>query len=184
MNDSSGGKELPADENPEDDLVKGTESTVDDPADSAVKLTNEEMNSLKDQKKLKKKKLTKKQREQKRLEDMQKKSLEPAKSVPVTIVKDVHAATDDAIEQDDKHFIYQRYCHVYKEGELEDLCSSVPGVRIVDRGFDKSNWFIVLQKYDLQLDERLLVSSNDHDLIPTGLCSVIPTAPDRIQTTK
>jgi hypothetical protein len=40
--------------------------------------------------------------------------------------------------------VYQRYCHVYKKGELEDLCRSVPGCRLVSAGFDKSNWFVEL----------------------------------------
>jgi hypothetical protein len=26
--------------------------------------------------------------------------------------------------------IFQRYCHVYREGELEDLCSTIPGMMI------------------------------------------------------
>lgn len=25
--------------------------------------------------------------------------------------------------EEELHYVYQRYCHVYKEGELEDLCS-------------------------------------------------------------
>ena len=31
----------------------------------------------------------------------------------------------------DNEFIFQRYCHVYREGELENLCSTVPGCRII-----------------------------------------------------
>jgi len=49
---------------------------------------------------------------------------------------------------------YQRYCHVYKEGELENLCRSIPGCRLVDRGFDRSNWFVELERVqDTRLHE-------------------------------
>lgn len=42
--------------------------------------------------------------------------------------------------------IYERYCHVYREGELEDLCSRVPDCQIVESGYEKGNWFIKLLK--------------------------------------
>ena len=42
--------------------------------------------------------------------------------------------------------IFQRYCHVYKEGELEELCQSVPGCEIVETGWDKGNWTVLLHK--------------------------------------
>ena len=51
-------------------------------------------------------------------------------------------------------------------GELEDLCSSVPGVRLVENGYDKSNWYVVLQKYDIEL--------------PMGKSCKVPTVSDRI----
>ena len=53
---------------------------------------------------------------------------------------------------DDKYVVFQRYCHVYKKGELEDLCSSIPGNRIVESGWDKGNWFVHLVKV---YDDRL-----------------------------
>ena len=53
-------------------------------------------------------------------------------------------------EGDDK--VFQRYCHVYKEGELIDLCSSIPNCKLVDSGWDKGNWFVQLQKVE---DDRL-----------------------------
>ena len=52
--------------------------------------------------------------------------------------------------------VYQRYCHVYKEGELEDLCSGIPGCRVLESGFDKGNWFVLFEKI---LDIRLSVLS-------------------------
>ncbi len=40
---------------------------------------------------------------------------------------------------------YQRYCHVYKKGELEDICRSIPGCRLIETGYDRSNWFVELE---------------------------------------
>lgn len=49
------------------------------------------------------------------------------------------------IEERDE-YVFQRYCHVYKEGELEDICSTIPQSRVVDSGWDKGNWFVQLEK--------------------------------------
>lgn len=48
--------------------------------------------------------------------------------------------------------VFQRYCHVYREGELEGLCSGVPHCTIEESGWDKGNWFVRLRKID---DKRL-----------------------------
>lgn len=58
-------------------------------------------------------------------------------------------------EDQDEILIYERYCHVYKEGELEDLCSRVPGCRLVESGWDRGNWFVRLEKVR---DDRLSAS--------------------------
>ena len=42
--------------------------------------------------------------------------------------------------------VFQRYCHVYRDGELEDLCSSVPGARVEEAGWDRGNWFVLVRK--------------------------------------
>lgn len=57
----------------------------------------------------------------------------------------------------DEIVIYERYCHVYKEGELEDLCSRVPNCRVIESGWDKGNWFVRIVKVD---DDRLEGSAN------------------------
>lgn len=49
--------------------------------------------------------------------------------------------------------VFQRYCHVYKEGELEGICSSIPGCKLIESGWDKGNWFVRLEKTH---DERLV----------------------------
>ena len=68
---------------------------------------------------------------------------------------------------DDK--VFQRYCHVYKEGELIDLCSSIPNCKLVDSGWDKGNWFVQLQKVE---DDRLQNVK--------GLETSLPTPPLRL----
>jgi alkylated DNA repair protein alkB family protein 8 len=58
--------------------------------------------------------------------------------------------------------IFQRYCHVYKEGELENLCSSIPNCSIEETGWDKGNWFVRLAKTS---DDRLLNSGVGRDTV-------------------
>lgn len=50
--------------------------------------------------------------------------------------------------KDDKKaaVIYNRYYHVFAEGELERLVSRVTGVRVLESFFDKSNWCVILQR--------------------------------------
>lgn len=61
--------------------------------------------------------------------------------VGATVMTNPAAAPD----QDDI-VVYERYCHVYREGELEELCSQVAGCEVVDRGWDRGNWFVQLRK--------------------------------------
>ncbi|KAL8144331.1 hypothetical protein V2J09_017363 [Rumex salicifolius] len=51
-------------------------------------------------------------------------------------------------KKDDKKgaVVYNRYYHVFSQGELERLVSGMSNTVIVDRFFDKSNWCIVLEK--------------------------------------
>ncbi|KAF7816932.1 tRNA (carboxymethyluridine(34)-5-O)-methyltransferase [Senna tora] len=50
--------------------------------------------------------------------------------------------------KDDKKgaVVYNRYYHVFSEGELERLVSGINNAKVVDRFFDKSNWCIILEK--------------------------------------
>ncbi|XP_073144002.1 tRNA (carboxymethyluridine(34)-5-O)-methyltransferase isoform X2 [Henckelia pumila] len=50
--------------------------------------------------------------------------------------------------KDDKKgaVVYDRYYHVFGEGELERLVSGVDGAVVVDKFYDKSNWCIILEK--------------------------------------
>nr|XP_043636342.1 tRNA (carboxymethyluridine(34)-5-O)-methyltransferase [Erigeron canadensis] len=42
--------------------------------------------------------------------------------------------------------VYDRYYHVFGEGELERLVSGMKNAVIVDQFFDKSNWCVILEK--------------------------------------
>lgn len=42
--------------------------------------------------------------------------------------------------------VYQRYCHVYAEGELEALVQRVDGLRLIESYYDRSNWCVVAER--------------------------------------
>lgn len=73
------------------------------------------------------------------------------------------------VVEDSGELVFQRYCHVYKEGELEGLCSSIPGCEVIESGWDKGNWFVQLRKVS---DERLTS-------LPVGPDSRIPVLAPR-----
>ncbi|KAI8015946.1 tRNA (carboxymethyluridine(34)-5-O)-methyltransferase [Camellia lanceoleosa] len=58
------------------------------------------------------------------------------------------ALANGLAKKDDKKgaVVYNRYYHVFSEGELERLVSDMGNAVVVDRFYDKSNWCIVLQK--------------------------------------
>ncbi|KAL3688151.1 hypothetical protein R1sor_014460 [Riccia sorocarpa] len=60
----------------------------------------------------------------------------------------VAALASGFARKDDKKgaVVYNRYYHVFAEGELERLTSKVKGAVIVDSFYDKSNWCVILQK--------------------------------------
>ncbi|PIN08938.1 putative methyltransferase [Handroanthus impetiginosus] len=60
----------------------------------------------------------------------------------------VNAVATGLARKDDKKgaVVYDRYYHVFSEGELERLVHGVDGAVVVDRFYDKSNWCIILEK--------------------------------------
>eukprot|EP00058_Branchiostoma_floridae_P015335 XP_002600823.1 hypothetical protein BRAFLDRAFT_215107 [Branchiostoma floridae] len=42
--------------------------------------------------------------------------------------------------------VYHRFYHVFKDGEIEELCNSVPGISVIERYYDKGNWCVIIQK--------------------------------------
>jgi alkylated DNA repair protein alkB family protein 8 len=76
----------------------------------------------------------------------------------VSVEKIDKAALDhEKKDKDDELIVYERYCHVYREGELVDLCSRIPNCQIIESGYEKGNWFLKLQKID---DPRLRDNTN------------------------
>jgi alkylated DNA repair dioxygenase AlkB/SAM-dependent methyltransferase len=41
--------------------------------------------------------------------------------------------------------VFQRYCHLYRDGELEELLVDMANVEMVDSGFEAGNYFIILR---------------------------------------
>lgn len=58
------------------------------------------------------------------------------------------ALANGLARKDDKKgaMVYNRYYHVFVEGELERLVSGINNAAIVEQFYDKSNWCIVLEK--------------------------------------
>ncbi|GAA0159896.1 hypothetical protein LIER_16574 [Lithospermum erythrorhizon] len=59
-----------------------------------------------------------------------------------------NALANGLAKKDDKKgaVVYNRYYHVFSEGELERLVSGIDGSIVVDKFYDKSNWCIILEK--------------------------------------
>lgn len=43
---------------------------------------------------------------------------------------------------------YQRYYHLFEEGELERLCEQVASVKLVESYYDTDNWAVILEKVE------------------------------------
>ena len=41
--------------------------------------------------------------------------------------------------------VFQRYCHLYRLGELEEIVAEVQGAVLIDSGFESGNYFIIFQ---------------------------------------
>ena len=41
--------------------------------------------------------------------------------------------------------VFQRYCHMYRHGELENLVSRVESLEIIDGGFETGNHFVIVR---------------------------------------
>lgn len=58
-------------------------------------------------------------------------------------------ATDDAhgVRDEERNVVvFNRYCHVFCEGELQSLASRIPGVTVVTGWYDRSNWVVLLAR--------------------------------------
>lgn len=44
--------------------------------------------------------------------------------------------------------VFQRYCHLYRQGELGEIVSQVPNVELLEEGFESGNYFVILRVID------------------------------------
>jgi alkylated DNA repair protein alkB family protein 8 len=63
-------------------------------------------------------------------------------------IAEVFAEAYEGAEYDERKglVVFKRYCHLYRQGEMEDLASRVEGVRLVESGFESGNYYVILQK--------------------------------------
>mmetsp|Transcript_1470 Transcript_1470/g.1684 ORF Transcript_1470/g.1684 Transcript_1470/m.1684 type:complete len:139 (+) Transcript_1470:2-418(+) len=62
-------------------------------------------------------------------------------------VAELCARNYDNAEYDERKglVVFQRYCHMYREGEMEDLASKIEGTKIIESGYESGNHFILLE---------------------------------------
>ena len=62
-------------------------------------------------------------------------------------VAEMYSEAYDGAEYDERKglVVFQRYCHMYREGELEDLVSRIDTLKMVQSGFESGNHFIILE---------------------------------------
>ena len=62
-------------------------------------------------------------------------------------VAEMYSDAYDGAEYDERKglVVFQRYCHMYKEGELEDIVSKIDSLEMVESGFESGNHFVILK---------------------------------------
>ena len=58
------------------------------------------------------------------------------------MVREGKAPSHGEINVEKHTVVYQRYCHVYKEGELEALFKNIKNCKVVSSCFDFGNWYV------------------------------------------
>jgi len=68
-------------------------------------------------------------------------------SGPSKSVAELYSEAYDKADFDERKglVVFQRYCHMYREGELDDLVRQVPSVRILESGYESGNHFVILE---------------------------------------
>jgi alkylated DNA repair protein alkB family protein 8 len=41
--------------------------------------------------------------------------------------------------------VFQRYCHMYREGELESLVAEIDNLEVLESGFETGNHFVIFK---------------------------------------
>jgi len=47
--------------------------------------------------------------------------------------------------------VFKRYCHLYREGEIEQIVADIPNVSLVESGYESGNHFVILRVSGLML---------------------------------
>uniref|UniRef100_A0A7S4ESV5 Methyltransferase type 11 domain-containing protein n=3 Tax=Chrysotila carterae TaxID=13221 RepID=A0A7S4ESV5_CHRCT len=71
-----------------------------------------------------------------------------AAATAATSTNSIASAEHGCYDPAKKAHVFQRYCHVYRQGELTDLAASVDGTRILEEYYDAGNWCILAQKVE------------------------------------
>ncbi|KAH7481915.1 hypothetical protein KRP22_011121 [Phytophthora ramorum] len=50
------------------------------------------------------------------------------------------------VDKEKRWVVYERYCHVYRSGELEALIAQVPGLELISVEYSRSNWCLRLAR--------------------------------------
>ncbi len=68
-------------------------------------------------------------------------------STQSTSVAEMYSEAYDGAEYDDRKglVVFQRYCHMYKEGELESLVAEIDNLEVLERGFETGNHFVIFK---------------------------------------
>mmetsp|Transcript_34306 Transcript_34306/g.89526 ORF Transcript_34306/g.89526 Transcript_34306/m.89526 type:complete len:259 (+) Transcript_34306:89-865(+) len=65
--------------------------------------------------------------------------------VDLIAIKDTLPAAG-SVDEEKKALVFDRYCHVYEEGELPSLFEAVEGLRIVECYYDTGNWCVIAER--------------------------------------
>lgn len=65
--------------------------------------------------------------------------------------KEDETGSHGKVDQEKRWVVYERYCHVYRKGELEELVDQVPGLEVVSVEYTRSNWCLRLKRVEPSL---------------------------------
>jgi SAM-dependent methyltransferase len=65
----------------------------------------------------------------------------------ISSVAQLYAQNYKGAEYDERKglVIFQRYCHLYRQGELETLAAQITGAQLVECGYETGNHFMILR---------------------------------------
>lgn len=67
---------------------------------------------------------------------------------PKPPLADSHIPDHALFDAQKNAIVFQRYCHVFVQGELESLINEIPNVKIKNSYYDEGNWAVVVEKVE------------------------------------